>query len=461
MTGQPDVGRRERLTERQLHVGLFLLVLAVAAVLRLWDLGEPSRIYFDEVYYSQDALDIVERGVEAGRAVHPPVGKLLIGAGIALLGWDPLGWRIAGALAGILTVGLTHLIAGRLIRSPWVAALAPLLVAVDGLAITMSRIAMLDVFLALFVVATAWCVLLDVQRLGGVPSPLPAPAWWAGLFAGLAVATKWSGVMSLAAAALVLLVAHTWTRRGRGVGCWRAVRGAMAELAVPLLLLPPTVYAASYAGWFLNWTDSYHGQQCADPPCSANVWERGRSWVEGQVEIAHVHGRLEATHPYRSAAPGWLVLERPVLMYFEQCTAEMQAEGEGCVVSPGNRAKILALGSPALWWPALLAYLVLARQVVQRRDRAAAVLLTFLLVQFVPWLLVTRPGYLFYMAPLVPFMALAVMYAAHHFARRRPLRWLPAALAALAVATCLHFLPLWLGIELTEEAERWRIWLPS
>jgi dolichyl-phosphate-mannose-protein mannosyltransferase len=443
-------------------VGLAVVVVGVAAVLRLWELGDPARIYFDETYYAEDARDILDQGVEEGRAVHPPVGKLLIAAGIALFGWDPFGWRIAGALAGILTVALTHLISARLVRSPYVAALAPLLVAVDGLTITMSRIAMLDVFLGLFVAATAWCALLEVQRLRGVPGPLPRPLWWTGLLGGLAVATKWSGAMALVAAGLVLLAGHVLDRRERGASRGRALSGALAALVLPLVLLPPAVYAASYTGWFVSWEASYHGQRaCEDPPCTAGPLERARSWVDAQVEIAQVHGRLEATHPYRSGAAGWLVMERPVLIYLEQCTAEMRADGEECAVAPGNRAKILAIGNPALWWPALAAYAVLAWQAVRRRNGAAAFLLAFLAVQFVPWLLVPRPGYLFYMTPVVPFMALAVGLAADVLARSRGLRRLPAVLAVLAVAACAYFLPLWLGVELSADAERHRIWFSS
>ena len=32
--------------------------------------------------------------------VHPDVGKWLIGAGEQVFGFDPLGWRVASAVAG-------------------------------------------------------------------------------------------------------------------------------------------------------------------------------------------------------------------------------------------------------------------------------------------------------------------------------------------------------------------------
>lgn len=182
------------------------------------------------------------------------------------------------------------------------------------------------------------------------------------------------------------------------------------------------------------------------------------------AEIAGVHQRLEVTHPYRSEASGWLFLERSVLYYLERCTEEMceeGEEGEECFVSPGNRAKILGIGNPAVWWPALLAYPLLAWRLLRRRDGRAAFLLAFVGLQYLPRFLVDRPGYLFYVTPVVPFIVLSLAYGAGLAAERRWLRWVPTALAFAACATCVYFLPLWLGTELPDSEEQARLWLSS
>src|SRR5699024_1642313 len=93
-----------------------LAIFALALVLRLWGLGSIGELIFDETYYVKDGYTITQEGVEmswpddhdpvfvsgdvdsyedsGAYVVHPPLGKWIIGAGMALLGPDnPWGWR--------------------------------------------------------------------------------------------------------------------------------------------------------------------------------------------------------------------------------------------------------------------------------------------------------------------------------------------------------------------------------
>ena len=93
-----------------------------AAALRIVSLGRPVELVFDEIFYARDACWYVI-GTEsvcgitdlASRA-HPPMGKWLIGSGIAAFGYEPFGWRIAAAVAGTIGVALLYLLAWRLLR---------------------------------------------------------------------------------------------------------------------------------------------------------------------------------------------------------------------------------------------------------------------------------------------------------------------------------------------------------
>jgi 4-amino-4-deoxy-L-arabinose transferase-like glycosyltransferase len=170
---------------------------------------------FDEVYYVRDAWTLWNLGYESEWAddsdfvggptsafttgpsfiAHPPLGKWLIGAGMALFGPDnAFGWRFATAIAGIAVVLLTMLIARRLFRSRFAAALAGLIVALDGVAITMSRTALLDGILAAFILAAFLAVLRHLDTPGG-------GGWLllAGVLLGAATAVKWSGLFAIAA----------------------------------------------------------------------------------------------------------------------------------------------------------------------------------------------------------------------------------------------------------------------
>jgi dolichyl-phosphate-mannose-protein mannosyltransferase len=458
-----------------------LALVAVAAAVRVAGLDQPERIYFDETYYVEDAAALLSRGVEDGFAVHPPVGKWLIAAGMAVLGDNPLGWRVASAAAGTLVVLFVYLAGVRLFRHRGAAALAALLVAVDGLALSTSRIAMLDATLVLGVVAAFWLLLVDrdLQWRGAPASPagaefgdvsaLPArpqgARWAAGVVLGLALATKWSAVLALGAAGVFVLASELAFRRrttGRPLTAWPRL---LATVGLPLVVVPAAVYVVSYSGWFANYELTRPGsERCPQPeePCAAPLPTRLADWGREQQAIARFHLQLEAEHPYQASALSWPVLSRPVAYYYESCTPEREAElaieGEACAVERNHVAHVLGLGNPALFWLALPAYAVLFWFGFGRRDWRALAVAAFLLGQYLPWLAAARPVFFFYAAPLVPFVALALAYAVWRAMAQPTLRWLPVAVSAAAVIAFVFWYPLFSGLEIPRETWELRIW---
>src|SRR5690606_28354110 len=128
---------------------------------------------------------------------------------------DPASWRIATALAGIALVALVMLAAWLLTRSGPITTISGYLLAIDGNGIVMSRVGLLDVFLALFALSAFICILLDRTR-----TARPGALWWrpwlllAGIALGAAVAVKWSGLWFVAAFGLFSVLADPAIRRG-------------------------------------------------------------------------------------------------------------------------------------------------------------------------------------------------------------------------------------------------------
>ena len=438
---------------RWLRILVPAVLAGTAAVLMVAGLSSPGRIVFDEVYYVNDARDFLEFGVEQGFVVHPPLGKLLIAVSIWLFGDDPFGWRALGGIAGVGTVWLTYLIGRRLFDRMAPAALAALLLAVDGAFIVQARTAMLDIFLAFFVALGAWALVAHVQRtreaderwLATDPGPhdhLPrrdaSLLALAGVAFGLAVAVKWSGLLGVGAAGLTM-IATELARRRRVMGSpWRRLGRATALIAVALVAVPAATYLVTWTPWFVDYENSYEAEQSCDefrseacaatplPAKAAALWRfHGR--------ITRFHAGLEAEHSYRAPAYAWPLLARPVVFYYETCsedrlnrvpetdsdTGEVEVP-EPCIVEPDDAAEMLAVGNPALWWSFLPATALLVAGLV-RRDRRAAVPLAFVAAQFLPWLLVSRPVFSFYAVPLVPFLALGVAAAVTRIGERRPL----------------------------------------
>ncbi|MER6596510.1 phospholipid carrier-dependent glycosyltransferase, partial [Micromonospora purpureochromogenes] len=187
--GIPAVVRRRLATvEARLDVNSWIataVVVVIAAILRLLGLSSPKGKIFDEIYYARDGYGLIDKGVEwnykdngPSYVVHPPLGKWLIGFGEWAFGYadqehnisvpghlfttaPEFGWRFSAALAGILSVLMLTRIARRMFRSTTLGCAAGLLLALDGFHLVLSRTALLDIFLLLFVLAAFGALVLD------------------------------------------------------------------------------------------------------------------------------------------------------------------------------------------------------------------------------------------------------------------------------------------------------------
>ncbi len=166
-------------------IGVTLLALG----LRLWHLGNPKVFEFDETYYAKDAWSMLHNGYvrdyvdkvggakvndaildgtttglwedKPSMVVHPDVGKWLIALGEKAFGMDPFGWRIASAIVGALMVLVLCRLVRRLTGSTMLGCVAGLLLTLDGLHFVLSRLALLDIFLAFFVLCGVTCLVND------------------------------------------------------------------------------------------------------------------------------------------------------------------------------------------------------------------------------------------------------------------------------------------------------------
>ena len=118
-------GASPRDRRRQTVLACVLLVIAVSAGLRLWNLSSPGEYMFDEVYYAKDAKAMLDGRMDPKRDypwepgdvvswAHPDAGKMAIAAGVAIFGDRPLGWRLPAVVAGLVLLACVYPIARRL-----------------------------------------------------------------------------------------------------------------------------------------------------------------------------------------------------------------------------------------------------------------------------------------------------------------------------------------------------------
>ncbi len=295
--------------------------------------------------------------------VHPEVGKWLIAGGIKVFGMDPSGWRTASAVIGALMVLVMCRFVRRVTGSTVIGLVAGLLLSVDGLQLVLSRLALLDIFLAFFLLCGVHCVVADRQwlrdRLASGDGGRRWLSWWrpwlvaGGVAFGLACGTKWSGIYTLAAFGLLAWVWSAGARRafGQRRPLLRSVVLDAIPAFVALVGVALATYVASWTGWLLHADayeqafsntqyTSYGGDDpwpTAGEPDADGLGEVTQSlrslWSYHQdVFTFHSHFLDDSTHIYASKPSTWLVMGRPVGV---DAQTDIQPGSQGCQAPVG------------------------------------------------------------------------------------------------------------------------------
>ena len=436
------------------------VVGVIAALLRLIGLNHPKTLMFDEIYYVKDAYSLWRLGYEgswahnsdaafaagdfsglsdeAAYVVHPQLGKWLIGAGMEVFGPEsPFGWRIMPAIAGILTVMLLARLTMRLTRSPLLAGLAGLLLAIDGVALTESRIGLLDVFIGFFATVTLYCLVRDrewsrarlARKMAGTSPGARAPhatirPWLlaAGIALGLTCSIKWSGLYLVAASGIVVVIWDTLALRRVRARAW-FLEGTVAQGVSDFLQTIPVVvavYVGCWWSWFTHPSAYMHGWTLAEPNARSQV---PAPWLSGYVSdsvfqnindfIAYhqrmytFHVGLAEPHTYQSKPSGWLLQTRPTSFFWQEQAQVPQTCWDGeCIQA------ITSIGNIVIWWSAVVALVAVIIIGVKNRDWRAWVPLIGYLGLYVPWFQYRdRTIFTFYTVAFVPCVVLVLVLA--------------------------------------------------
>jgi dolichyl-phosphate-mannose--protein O-mannosyl transferase len=401
------------------------LIALFAGVLRFWRLAEPETLVFDEVYYVDGARDLLQYGVEIEGdkgefVVHPPLGKWLIALSVFIFRDTSFSWRFSSALVGVASVLLIYLIAKELFPSRFIAIGAAFLLAIDGLAIVMSRTALLDNFLTFFILLSFYFLLKNKLILMGVSL-------------GLAIAVKWSGGYYLVFFLGYLLITFI-SRRD-----WKNLTKTFAAA-----LLSFFIYLLSWVGWFmskLSWSKE------SDPNSLIALWNYHK-------EIYTFHSSLSVKHPYQSDPFSWLVMGRPTSFFYE---SEATCGETECA------QEILALGNPILWWLGTIALFSLIGYWISRKDRVSGLILLGFSAGYIPWFAFPeRTMFTFYAISILPFLILALGYLGNELLiNRAGAKGYLIAVITLIFLLFLYFFPVYVGESITYDQWRQRMWLES
>lgn len=426
----------ERLRQIRVYaspLGLLLAGLVVLGVsLRLYDFGFPATLQFDEHHFVENARGYLVHRPDGND--HPPLGKLIIAAGMWCFGDNSTGFRLPALFAGLLTIILGAVTAQRLFPARWAGPLAAGLLAADGFLIAYSRAALLDGFLAAAAVASLLVVSCELSLLWGC---------FAGVVLGFAASIKFSGVGVLLPLLFAVAAAKVSPRQ-------KLI--TLAEMA----LVSASVYVLAYAIG-LGMTGK--------PTGILDVVADTRRLLK------HHSVLTDMKNPATSGWVTWVLPTRPLLL--------------GITERHGALRTLSTLGNLATWWAsfaiALATTLIVLRRGWERvlegeppvgeahgsiltgfvaahgRSVVAALLASIGLVA--PWVLTHRDSYIYHFLPAYVPLVLLLCGALAWYAERRP-HWV-FAFTIVAVLVAAFYAPVWGYLPLTREAFTLRLFLPT
>ncbi len=447
--------------------------------------GEPSwfnSMYFDEIYHARTAYEQLNaiRGQEPSQIYetsHPPLGKVFMTAAIAIFGMVPFGWRFAGALAGVLMLPGLYLLAKLLTKRKSLGLMAMLLLAFDLMHFAQTRIATIDSFVTLFIIWSYYFMIRYAQADDYGRSwvkTLPNLAL-SGLFMGLGIASKWTGIYAGAGLAIIFFWT-LWRRMREGQAAQRLLtRIAAADgdrvmaarvaadqwqkrilytllaclvffIAVPLL-----IYYLSFLPVFMQTPGGLTVKKVMD----ANKSMLGYHSTPG----------LGMNHYFYSPWYEWPLSLKPMWFYSGS--------------KNGNTGStIMTLGNPAVWLGGLAALIAMMGMWIKQHlrvrplrisarglpdDIRPGLLVISFLAQYLPWILVPRGTYIYHYFPAVPFIILCTVMAFYYIGLRRqkPARAAAVIFTVIAGLLFIAFFPYVSGLRVSKAWLDAMQWVPN
>jgi len=423
--------------------------------------GFMNGTYFDEIYHARTAYEYTH-GIVPYENTHPPLGKLLIAAGMELFGVNPFGWRIVGTLFGIAMLPLIYVMALRLFGKSQYAALAAGLFALDFMHFTQTRISTIDVY-GVFFIMLMFYFMQRYFTMNFYLLPLRktlVPLFWSGLFFGIGVASKWIVLYGGAGLAIMLALSllgryREYRAAGRLLAegklgdqelrnagqdavqsFWKKTILTLLSCIVFFVLIPLLVYSLSFIPVLTVSADGF----------------TVKGLIEAQKNMYDYHSQLVATHPFSSSWWQWPFMKRPVWFY---------SGGEG--LPAGRVSSIVTMGNPVIWWTGIFAMLAAAWLTVRRKDKSLYMIWIAFFSQYVPWMLVPRETFLYHYFAMVPFMILGIVYIMKLLDSKYPgARYLRYAFVLAAALLFVAFYPVLSGMEVNGDyVTRFLRWFPT
>ncbi|MEM2172845.1 MAG: phospholipid carrier-dependent glycosyltransferase [Thermoproteota archaeon] len=344
-----------------------------------------SQTYFDEIYSVRTAEEYI-RFEEPYECVHPPLGKLIIAAGILIFGYSPFGWRIAGVIFATFMIPAIYVF-GKIMFKTWIAAfITAFLLIFEFMHFTMARIATTDTFLVFF------SIMSHLFFFAYFNSIIHKKAdnrllFLAVLFFALGFSTKWiifSGFVGQISILIALRLRELFViDAGWNLKIKEFLKHPVLLIGV-FIGIAAIIYLLTYIPYMIigHTLEDVYNQQWA---------------------MYNYHRWLTASHPFSSPWWSWPIIQRPVWLYVSY-------------LPQGLVSTIVCMGNPAIWWFGIFCMGLLIVTIVEKTVRKKKVdftsifIVAIFLFQWLQYAFISRCVFLYHFYSNVPFLILAITY---------------------------------------------------
>ena len=447
-------------------INQLVIILAITLVsfgVKLINLSSPFRPHFDEVYYVQNVLTMLKKGVEFNAskntftgdtilAVHPPLGKWLLATGVLFFGDNSFGWRIGAVVLGSLSVLLVGLIAKELFNNYIITALSTFFMAIEPIAFTNSRTAILEAPLTFMVLLTTLVFIKGLKT--------PRYLYLFGLLMGLTLGVKWNALYNFIGYILIYLIYmypkilyYLKNKKIKKLITWAL------KIKIQFIILPVLAYLSTWWGWFIAKEAQFRFWAEANPETSFNLVPSAlRSLWHLHADIYRFHGSLERYHISTSHPYQWFLGTKPTLIFKVGTFDSDKKENYGGLIAN--------LPNPFISIGILVATVITIRMLSKKLDFSLLIPLVLILTAYLPWFAYShRTTFAYYVDTFLPFMLILLAYSLYLLylkatSRKYKLYWVIFAVA-LPLAFFFYFYPLYIGQIHTFTYLNSHLWLSS
>lgn len=390
------------------HTWFFVaLILIGAFFVRIWHLGYIREEIFDEVYFVKFAQNYL-----SGTSffdIHPPLGKLIIALGTKIFPGPYFGWRIMEAIFGAGVILMGYLI-GKEIKNKIAGLLTAIILALDGMILVYSRVALMDIFMVFFIMLGFYGFLKYSNKLKMSYLIL------AGVGLALAASVKYIAGLLI----IVYLSAGIIKKIPLKKEWWK--------ILIFILIIPAIIYLAFFLFNF---------------PLNREFFHKVYEW---HTQSLGYNLTLKEGHPYGSKWWSWFLLIRPIWLYFKDLA--------------GKYICVIGLGNPLAWWSFLVVIPILIWKSYQK-DKTSQIILISFLIFLLPWAFFKRVLFYYHALPSFIFLTVGIGYLLEELSHDKMGRIIIMVYLAILVFLFFYFLPIWIGAPISSENFYHRMWLKS